>query len=80
MDERSDAIKENRKVNGNNVKTACQEACPADAIVFGNVNDKNSDIYKYTHSKLGYYVLEELNTNSNVTYLAKLRNVNSEEV
>jgi molybdopterin-containing oxidoreductase family iron-sulfur binding subunit len=80
MDERSDAIKENRKVNGNNVITACLEPCPADAIVFGNVNDKNSDIYKYTHSKLGYYVLEELNTNSNVTYLAKLRNVNSEEV
>ena len=57
------------------VPTACQEACPAEAIVFGNVNDKNSTIYKYRHHEVGYRVLEEINVGPNVTYIAKLRNV-----
>lgn len=80
MDEREDAIREGRNIVGDNVKPACQTACPADAIVFGDVNDQNSKIHKYTHHGLGYHVLEEMNVRPNVTYIAKLRNTHSEEV
>lgn len=80
MDARSDAIKENRILKGSDVKTACQEACPTNAIYFGDIKDKESEFYKYRNHELGYYVLEELNVKPNVTYLAKLRNTHSEEV
>lgn len=76
MKERQDAIQENRNVIGSNVKTACQEACPAYAIEFGNVNDKDSVIAKYRNHDLGYSVLEEIKVMPNVTYIAKLRNIN----
>jgi len=75
MQERQDAIAENRNVEGSNVKTACQEACPAYAINFGNINDKNSEVSKYREHALGYLVLEEIKVAPNVTYIAKLRNV-----
>ncbi|MFI5211594.1 MAG: TAT-variant-translocated molybdopterin oxidoreductase [Ignavibacteria bacterium] len=75
MKERQDAIAENRGVNGDNVTTACQDACPAYAIEFGNVNDKESLITKYREHDLGYSVLEEIKVLPNVTYMAKLRNV-----
>ncbi len=77
-EERSNAIKDNREVDGNNVVTACQEACPTDAIVFGDSNDVNSKVSKYRKHDLAYHVLEELNVRPNVTYLAKLRNTHSE--
>lgn len=80
MEERENAIRENRAVDGDNVKTACQVACPADAIVFGDVNKKDSKIHKYSNHELGYSVLETLNVRPNVTYIAKLRNTHSEEV
>ena len=79
MDGRSEAIKEGKEWNGQNMKTACQSACPAEAIVFGNVNDKNSEIYKYREHDLAYHVLEDLYVKPNVTYLAKLRNTITEE-
>jgi molybdopterin-containing oxidoreductase family iron-sulfur binding subunit len=75
MKERQDAIQENREVNGDNVTTACQDACPAYAIEFGNVNDKESLITKYREHDLGYSVLEDIKVMPNVTYMAKLRNV-----
>jgi Fe-S-cluster-containing dehydrogenase component/anaerobic selenocysteine-containing dehydrogenase len=75
MAERQHAIEQGREVNGNNVKTACQEACPATAIVFGDMNDAKSEVSRYRAHKIGYYVLEEVNTRPNITYLAKLRNV-----
>jgi molybdopterin-containing oxidoreductase family iron-sulfur binding subunit len=75
MKERQDAIAENRGVNGANVTTACQDACPAYAIEFGNVNDKESLITKYREHDLGYSVLEDIKVMPNVTYMAKLRNV-----
>jgi MoCo/4Fe-4S cofactor protein with predicted Tat translocation signal len=74
MESRQHAIEEGVEFTGSGVTTACQEACPAEAIVFGNVNDKNSNIYKYRHHEVGYRVLEEINVGPNVTYLAKLRN------
>jgi molybdopterin-containing oxidoreductase family iron-sulfur binding subunit len=75
MKERQDAIQENRGVIGSNVKTACQDACPAYAIEFGNINDKESTIAKYRTHDLGYSVLEEIKVLPNVTYMAKLRNI-----
>lgn len=78
MEGRQHAIEEGTTFTGAGVTVACQDACPADAIVFGNMNDKNSDIYKYRHHQIGYHVLEELNVAPNVTYVAKLRNVESQ--
>jgi len=75
MKERQDAIAEKRQVIGSNVKTACQDACPAYAIEFGDVNDKESAIAKYRAHELGYSVLEEIKVAPNVTYIAKLRNI-----
>ncbi|MGD8779352.1 MAG: TAT-variant-translocated molybdopterin oxidoreductase [Ignavibacteria bacterium] len=79
MEERSNAIKDNREVDGENIVTACQEACPTNAIVFGDANDVDSKVSKYRKHDLAYHVLEELNVRPNVTYLAKLRNVQSED-
>ena len=80
MDERENAIREGREIKGDNVKAACQTACPTDAIIFVDVNDQNSEVYKYRNHELGYHVLEVLNVRPNVTYLAKLRYIHSEEV
>lgn len=80
MEARQKAIEQGKEFDGSGVKTACQEACPSNAIVFGNMLDKNSEVSKLRNHKLAYYVLEETNVKPNVTYLAKLRNINSESV
>jgi Fe-S-cluster-containing dehydrogenase component/anaerobic selenocysteine-containing dehydrogenase len=80
MEARQEAIKEGREVKGDEVKTACQEACPAGAITFGNALDSESEIAKAIEHDLGYTVLTQLNIYPNVTYIAKLRNIYSEEV
>ncbi len=77
---RSEAAREKRTLKGSDVRTACQEACSSNAIHFGDINNKEEDFYKYRNHELGYYVLEELNIRPNVTYIAKLRNTDSEEV
>jgi molybdopterin-containing oxidoreductase family iron-sulfur binding subunit len=74
MDAREKAIKENRNLRDGDIVTACQSACPADAIVFGNLNDLNSKVSYWNNHNLGYKVLEILNVKPNVTYIAKLRN------
>ncbi len=79
MDAREEAIRKNVKLKGSDVRTACQDACPTNAIQFGDMNDKESEFQKYRNHELGYYILEELNIKPNVTYIAKLRNVDSEE-
>ena len=65
---------------GYDVKTACQQACAADAIVFGNVNDEKSEIYQHRQNNQNrlFYVLEMIHTLPNVSYLAKVRNVDVE--
>ena len=60
-----------------NVKVACAQACPSNAIHFGNVNDKDSDVYKIRNVEQvnrNFYVLEQLHILPNVSYLAKVRN------
>jgi molybdopterin-containing oxidoreductase family iron-sulfur binding subunit len=79
MDARQEATKAGKKVAGSDVVTACQQACPSNAITFGDMNDKKSEISELREHKLGYYVLEELNIKPNVTYIAKLRNKISED-
>jgi|YNPMSStandDraft_1061717.scaffolds.fasta_scaffold00004_19 molybdopterin-containing oxidoreductase family iron-sulfur binding subunit len=76
---RQEAKASGKNFLGEKVRTACQEACPANAIIFGNVNDPNSEISKIIKNNLGYKVLEVLAIKPNVTYLAKLRNTNAED-
>ncbi|MBS1915000.1 MAG: TAT-variant-translocated molybdopterin oxidoreductase [Bacteroidetes bacterium] len=71
------AKKENRPLKDmEDVRTACQQACPSDAIVFGNANDKESWISKTREDNEHrvFYALEELHVLPNVNYLAKVRN------
>ncbi|NOX17362.1 MAG: TAT-variant-translocated molybdopterin oxidoreductase [Chlorobi bacterium] len=76
---RSEAKAEGREFKGDDVVVACQQSCPADAIVFGDSNDMESKVSKYREHQLGYHVLEETAVKPNVTYIAKLRNTHSEE-
>jgi molybdopterin-containing oxidoreductase family iron-sulfur binding subunit len=64
---------EDRPLAEGDVQTACQQACPSEAIVFGNVNDPESRISRVKQDHRGYHVLEDLNTRSSITYLAKVR-------
>lgn len=80
MEARQKAIEQGKVFDGSGVMTACQQACPSNAIEFGNMLDKNSEVSKLRNHKLAYYVLEETNVKPNVTYIAKLRNINSESV
>jgi molybdopterin-containing oxidoreductase family iron-sulfur binding subunit len=79
MEARSKATQDGKEFNGSDIITACQQACPADAIVFGNSNYKESKVNIYRDHDLSYHVLEELNIKPNITYLAKLKNTHSED-
>jgi len=70
------AKKENRTLRDGEAKTACQQACPTDAIVFGNVHDNESHINKvrFDNPQRLFYSLEQLHVLPNVSYLAKIRN------
>jgi MoCo/4Fe-4S cofactor protein with predicted Tat translocation signal len=64
----------NTKVKDGDVQTACQESCPTNAIVFGNVNDPDSKVAKLFKDPRSYSVLEELNAVPSVRYQTKVRN------
>jgi molybdopterin-containing oxidoreductase family iron-sulfur binding subunit len=65
-----------RELRDGDVKTACQQACPAAAIEFGDLRDKSSRVAKAKADPRNYALLEELNTKPRTTYLAKVRNPN----
>jgi len=65
---------DNRPIRDGEVVPACAAGCPAEAIVFGDLNDKTSRVYQLSHARRGYKVLEELGARPAVTYLADLRN------
>jgi MoCo/4Fe-4S cofactor protein with predicted Tat translocation signal len=75
---RIDAEREDRKINDTELQTACQQSCPAGAIVFGNINDPNSKVSKLKAQSRNYSLLGELNTRPRTTYLAEVRNPNPE--
>ncbi len=79
---RIDAERENRKINqgehDGELQTACQQSCPAGAIIFGNINDPNSQVAKLKARDRNYGLLADLNTRPRTTYLAEVRNPNPE--
>jgi molybdopterin-containing oxidoreductase family iron-sulfur binding subunit len=73
---RIEAKKEDRAIRDGEVVTACQAACPTQAIIFGNINDTDSQIARAKGTPLNYGLLEELNTLPRTTYLAEVKNPN----
>jgi MoCo/4Fe-4S cofactor protein with predicted Tat translocation signal len=73
-----DTEKQDRRIEDGEIKTACQQACPADAIVFGDLNDPKSRVGRLQQDVRSYSLLAELNTRPRTTYLAAVRNVNPE--
>lgn len=67
-----------RALKDGDIKTACQQVCPANAIVFGDKNDPNSEVSKALRSERVYYVLEEINVQPGIGYMTKIRNIDSE--
>ena len=75
---RIDAERDDTTIKEADLQTACQQSCPANAIVFGNLNDPNSQVNKWKAQPRNYSLLAELNTRPRTTYLAEVRNPNPE--
>jgi len=68
---------EKRPLKDGDIKMACQQACSANAIIFGDGNDPDSEVSKALRSERIYYVLEEINTQPGIGYMTKIRNTDS---
>ena len=73
-----EADKGNRNIADGEIETACQQACPASAITFGNINDKGSRVAKLRGDERSYQVLADQNTRPRTTYVAAVLNMNQE--
>ncbi len=69
-----EAKKEGRPVKDGDIETACASACPTNAIIFGDYNDRGSAVLKKARSTRAYRVIEEVGTQANVYYQVKVRN------
>jgi molybdopterin-containing oxidoreductase family iron-sulfur binding subunit len=72
------ADKENRDIRDGEIRTACQQSCPTDAIVFGNINDRESRVAQLKTQERTYGVLADINTRPRTTYVAGVLNINEE--
>jgi Fe-S-cluster-containing dehydrogenase component len=70
------ANRDDRDIRDGEIVTACQQACPTQAIIFGDRNDPNSAVSKRKASPIDYVLLEELNTRPRTSYSALIRNPN----
>ena len=71
---RIDSEKEGRTIRDGEIVTACQSACPTEALTFGNLNNRDSEVSRLAATSLNYSLLGELNTRPRTTYLAVVRN------
>lgn len=77
---RIEAKKEGRNIRDGEIVTACQQVCPADAIVFGDINDSESRVSRLKAGHRNYGILSELGVRPRTSYLAKIKNPNPEIV
>mgnify|MGYP004702180871 CR=1 FL=1 len=75
QDKKLTAKLDGRRMNDGELQTACQQACPANAIVFGDLNDPESKVSKLMNNPRNYHLLEELHTLPSVGYLTKIKNI-----
>jgi molybdopterin-containing oxidoreductase family iron-sulfur binding subunit len=68
------------RVADGELRTACQQTCPTDAIVFGDIHDTGSRVRAVAQDARAYHVLGDLNTRPAVTYLKKVRNLTQQPV
>jgi molybdopterin-containing oxidoreductase family iron-sulfur binding subunit len=71
-----DATNDGRRLRDGEIVTACQQACPAGAIVFGDLNDKDSEVVKWHEHKRAYAMMVEFNAKPRNLFLGRVRNLN----
>jgi molybdopterin-containing oxidoreductase family iron-sulfur binding subunit len=75
-DHQRQADNEGRDLDANEIQTACQQACPTDAITFGDLNNEESDVVKKKQNPRRYELLAYLNVKPRLSYLGRVRNTN----